>query len=666
MPIQNLKELLELAAGSHDSRGIVAYPLGDTQVGRKLEYRELQQQAQENSLLLSQIDGFTRGSVILIHFTDHLDNIIWFWSVLYAGCIPTLSTPFTNNSSQRDKHVLHLHTLLQHPICITRQDLLGIFPHQCVLDLHTVESLQLGTSVAPMLANHGRGPQSVDTALLMLTSGSTGDAKAVSLSHGQVIASISGKASVMGVTSSDTFLNWIGLDHVAGIIEIHLHAIYINVDQIHCQAADLISNPSVFLDLIHRHRIVKSFAPNFFLANLIRALESSAKSKTKRQFDLSCLQFLVSGGEANPVATCNTLSRLLTKYGAPENVIVPGFGMTETCAGSIYNTDCPRYDLQCEHEFVSLGTCVHGIEMRVTVPSVDVKIANPNERGDLEVSGPIVFKEYYNNPSATRAAFTSDGWFKTGDQALIDSAGKLNLVGRSKETMTINGVKHVPHEIEAALEDASLSGVTPSYVACFSTRPQGAQTEQICVVYLPTYTPEDHENLVCTFDAIVRTVMLQTGARPEVIPLVGPLLQKTTLGKLSRTKIRAAMERGDYKSYQDYNNAIVKAYRASRLAKPENEKERLLLQAFEETLELSKNELGVETPVFEMGVTSVDLIKVSRRIEERLNLNVQISVITMLTNSTVRSLFKALKDLDELKNYKSVITLQNKGSKTLL
>lgn len=65
--------------------------------------------------------------------------------------------------------------------------------------------------------------------------------------------------------------------------------------------------------------------------------------------------------------------------------------------------------------------------------------------GNLEISGPVVFKGYFNNPTATEETFSSDGWFKTGDKALIDETGYLTLQGRSKEAMVINGVKYNPH-----------------------------------------------------------------------------------------------------------------------------------------------------------------------------------------------------------------------------
>jgi long-subunit acyl-CoA synthetase (AMP-forming) len=63
------------------------------------------------------------------------------------------------------------------------------------------------------------------------------------------------------------------------------------------------------------------------------------------------------------------------------------------------------------------------------------------ETGDVKVCGTIVFKGYLNNIQATKETFTDDGWFMTGDLAYIDGNGNLNLTGRSKDSIIINGGK---------------------------------------------------------------------------------------------------------------------------------------------------------------------------------------------------------------------------------
>jgi long-subunit acyl-CoA synthetase (AMP-forming) len=97
---------------------------------------------------------------------------------------------------------------------------------------------------------------------------------------------------------------------------------------------------------------------------------------------------------------------MLGKFGAPQNVIFPGFGMTETCAGSIYSSEYPDSDLSAKREFVSMGKCVPGIHVRISSLTGDRSLARVNEPGCLEVNGPIVFKGYYNMEAAAAESFT--------------------------------------------------------------------------------------------------------------------------------------------------------------------------------------------------------------------------------------------------------------------
>ncbi|KAK6814936.1 hypothetical protein RU639_009838 [Aspergillus parasiticus] len=114
------------------------------------------------------------------------------------------------------------------------------------------------------------------------------------------------------------------------------------------------------------------------------------------------------------------------------------------------------------------------IKMRITEGS-NSEIVSADVVGNLEISGPVVFKSYFNNPTATKESFSSDGWFKTGDKGSIDEIGYLTLQGRAKEVLIINCVKYNPHEIETALDESKIPGLTPSFDCCFSyfTRTRG-------------------------------------------------------------------------------------------------------------------------------------------------------------------------------------------------
>ncbi|KAK7709061.1 putative secondary metabolism biosynthetic enzyme [Diaporthe eres] len=319
-------------------------------------------------------------------------------------------------------------------------------------------------------------------------------------------------------------------------------------------------------------------------------------------WDLSNLQIVASGGEANDMKTCVAAASLFKKYGASRNVITPGFGMTETCAGAIFNLACPDYDAERGYAVASLGTCMKGIEMRVMSGS---SLATRGEPGDLEVRGEVVFGGYYRNLEATADAFPSqDGWFRTGDQACIDSNGNLRLIGRKKDVVNINGIKIGIADIDSVLEQALGERVTRFVV--FPSR--AAHTEQITIGYIPKGWPHATEEMI------------------EIDELAS----------------------------QD---------------------EAVLIDDFAKTLCISIDEIGPNTRVFELGFTSMDLIRLKRRIDTRLGIT--LPVIILMTNPTARLLAAALQTQpcfgtvpkqseQAMVTYDPVVTLKSSGTETPL
>ena len=658
-----IQDLLATTAENHPSKGCMFYSLGETQSGWSLSYGELLSRALHNSRLLRQLGNFSPGSVILIHLEDQSDAITWFWSTVLAGAVPAVSTPLTNVLDQREQHVRHLHEMLQNPICITRESLLDQFTQPFVLNIKTIEDICRSKRLTSRVPDTTNATSADDMAMIMLTSGSTGNAKAVGLKHTQILAALSAKFLPHRVTANGqlSWLNWIGLDHVAALIEGHLLPMFAGAHQVHVEPSDILAKPLLFLSLISKHSITNTFAPNFFLARLRRTIETSGQAgRLFKGADLTSWRCLISGGEAVAVETCEALVEMLCVYGAPRNVIIPAFGMTETCAGSIYNVDFPSDNDKSQDSNASLGSVIHTMEMRVTRPGKEQALFD--EPGDLQVRGENVFAGYYNNPTATIDAFTSDGWFKTGDRGVIDLAGNLTLVGRTKEVMTINGVKYLPQEVETILEGAAIPGVTPSYILCFPYRSSASDTESICIVYLPSFSLENAEATVKAHDTIIKLVMLHTGVRPYVLPLNKSLLPKSALGKLSRAKISASFLCGNYEKYKTAHEEVIEKYRAANVKQAADWKESLLLKEVSDILDLRQSKLGVETPFFDLGITSIELLSLKSRIEVRLS-TPNLPLMTVMSNPTVRSLAKAIDELDSQKPYCPVVTLQPYGSK---
>ncbi|CCC14582.1 hypothetical protein SMACR_09570 [Sordaria macrospora] len=685
---KNVFDVLLQAAQDTPDKGLSIYPKGQTQAPpHRITYLQLLHEAIALSRLVRGIPGTGPETIVLLHLDDHQDNVLWFWATVAAGLVPAMSTPFTNDLEQRRKHLAHLKEMLKNPIVITRRRLAPDFAVTGgSMQIVTVEDLQKhgedqmddvpGNNGLVYSPSSATSKKSDDLFALMLTSGSTGHAKAVRLCHGQVITALFGKSRYHGTTSRDVFLNWIGMDHVANLTEVHLHAMILGADQVHVHALDLLAQPMLFVHLIDRHRASYTFAPNFFLASVRKALEAFfAMSSPDSSPNLSSLRSLISGGEANSTALASVLSDLFGRLGAQRHFLRPGFGMTETCAGSIYGTRCPTFDVAHGREFTSLGRCIPCMSMRVRRDGHGSGSLAANEVGVLEVKGGNVFGGYFNNHEATVSSFSSDGWFITGDLAFIDDGGNLHLVGREKETIIINGVKYFPHEIEGAIEDASIPGVTPSFTAVFPHRPENADSETLCIVYLPSYqVNDDVEARLHVRNAIRDVVMKHCMSRPyKIIPLERVFLPKTALGKLSRSKLRKAFESGVYWEAIELDEKLIALAQGSRevVVQPSTEKELVLQDIFSDVFGVPPAEIGIHTNVYNLGCSSVELFRLKWAIQGNPHFPNVIPVTTMISNPTIASLLSAMdttrdSSISPTTQYNPVVVLRSGGNKAPL
>ncbi|KAK7979954.1 hypothetical protein PG989_012411 [Apiospora arundinis] len=682
-----LQDVLEQRAKSDRPGRLLVYPLGNTHCPVEMTYTSLFEEAKRLSRSVRSRMKLEPGHPVLLHFDDHLDIILWFWAILLAGGIPVLSPPFSNVEEDRRKHIESLSTLLESPFCFTRSKFLDSFGASHHMHLHPIEDLLQNVKGnncdhnednetltqchdrATCSFNHKTAKESGggDLAMLMLTSGSTGNAKAVQFTHEQILAAVSGKAGIRQVPLDRPFLNWVGLDHVAGLIETHLQALWLGIDQVHVSAADVVPSPAIFLDLLSRHRVSRTFAPNFFLARLASVAASTLDIDVP-SWDLSSLTCVTSGGEANDLQTCMAASALLEKHGAGPNVITPGFGMTETCAGAIFNLDCPGYEINEQYVVASLGKCMDGIEMRIT--TISGAVAQPKEAGELEVRGPVVTSGYYRNRVATDQAFTPDGWFRTGDRGMVDSSGNLNLVGRAKDVININGVKMASADIQSTIEQA-LSAHVERLVVFPST---ASHTEQVAIGYVPKRFPLKDEEVVEIARLATKACLVATSTSPLIFALQKhslPLLPTSTLGKISRLRMARLFADGWFAQDVDLHiHVMSRAARAADLGRkdePMSEAEARLMEDVARTLDTTPESLGIhiDTCIFDIGFTSMHVIKLKYYIEKRLGTNV--SVFQIMKNPTIRSLVADLgiwvRESKARSLYDPIVVFQERGSK---
>jgi acyl-CoA synthetase (AMP-forming)/AMP-acid ligase II/thioesterase domain-containing protein len=603
--------------------------------------------------------GAEPGRVVALLLEQPDDFLPAFWACLLGGLTACPLVPIRNDPQRWAAQLGHVNTLLEGPLVVTNGRIREELPSVDGLQVTQIEYLaQLGADVpAAEVPIHPSEP--ADAALLVLTSGSTGASKAVELTHANLLASMAAKNGAQALTAADITLNWISYDHVAALLEAHLLPLSVGAVQLQASPEAVLADPLRFLEIIDAYRVTMTFSPNFLLGLINKALDQLTG---ELPWDLSGLRHIVSGGEANPVATGVGFLDRLAPCGLRRDALWPAFGMTETCAGSIYNREFPDADLG--EEFAAVGRPVNGLRIRIAEEGGEAPPAD-GDVGEVQLTGPMITRGYRNNAEATAAAFTSDGWFRTGDLGRL-ADGRLTLVGRSKDSIIVNGVNYFSHDLESVLDD--LDGIAKSFVAAFPTRPRGGDTEQLVVAFATDpATASDEAALHRLLIAVRNSVVLHWGFRPALLlPLPKEAFPKTSLGKIQRTLMRRRLEAGDYAEHQNSVQELVTRQLGGYTA-PEGTTEEYLAEIYGELFDSDAATISATASFFDLGGTSLDILRLKRLIAQRF-LGAELPVLAILTAPSIRELAGRIEagQYGEPAPYDPIVPLQTSGSKTPL
>jgi cyclohexanecarboxylate-CoA ligase len=242
-----------------------------------------------------------------------------------------------------------------------------------------------------------------------------------------------------------------------------------------------------------------------------------AETNSSAAVDFSSLRIFLCGGAAVPrVLRERALDAL------PHTFTSPLWGMTE-CGGV---TTCPLdSELSCRLDTDGLPMR----SMKVRVVDAEGRTVPAGERGELQVKGPQVFQGYLGQPEATSAAFTSDGFLRSGDEAVMTVGGAVKIVGRYKELIIRGGVNIAPQEIENellrhhAIAEVAVVGVKEPRLG-----------ERIGVAYVPCAGEND-----LSLEALHSWLKARGFAQfmwPEVLEAL-PELPRTPSGKIMKHQL---------------------------------------------------------------------------------------------------------------------------------
>jgi long-chain acyl-CoA synthetase len=296
---------------------------------------------------------------------------------------------------------------------------------------------------------------------LVFTSGTTGTPKGVMLTHRNTLAGIESFHRIVN-PMEHRIVSLLPLSHSLEQAVSLYYGMDVGADILYVRSR----NPRVIRDAMREHRVTTMLLVPQFLdlvwSGIEREVEKQGRTAVfnrmrriarrlpywaRRRLFASVhapfgggLRLLVSAGAFLPPA----LQQAWEDIGV---IVLQGYGSTETAAGC-----CTTMD---DHPLGCVGWPPKPIEMRI------------EDDGEIQFRGPNVTRGYWQNPEATAAAFTEDGWYRTGDLGQLDERGRLHLHGRKRDVIVLpNGFNVFPEDLENALR---VAGVRESVV--LETRP---------------------------------------------------------------------------------------------------------------------------------------------------------------------------------------------------
>ncbi len=267
-----------------------------------------------------------------------------------------------------------------------------------------------------------------DVALVLHTSGTTSRPKRVPLTHKNLTTSLRNVAATYSLNEDDVSLCIMPLFHVHGLVASTLSTF---------QSGGTVVvpprfNPMNFWPVVKDHGVTwYSAVPSMHQALLTRARSGKPDVPETLRFIRSCSASLP------PIV----MDELESQFGVP---VVEAYGMTEAAHQMSSNPLPPGNRLP--------GAVGPGTGVEVAIMDEEGTLLVTGERGEVVIKGDNVITAYENNPEANASSFTN-GWFRTGDEGVLDANGFLALTGRLKEMINRSGEKISPREIDEVLMD---------------------------------------------------------------------------------------------------------------------------------------------------------------------------------------------------------------------
>jgi acyl-CoA synthetase (AMP-forming)/AMP-acid ligase II len=571
--------------------------------------------------------GAAQGSHLILFTRNNAKFVEAFWAAVLGGIVPVPVA--VDGSEQHKRKLLRIAAKLTVPF---------IYADRAALERIGAYAAEVGgTSVYEALrrrvlfadeddSENGACAQPVmacpeDVALIQFSSGSTSEPKGVMLSHANLLANIRGVSERASFSERDVSLSWMPLTHDFGLIGFYL-TMFAHGMHVYLMPTDLfVRRPCLWLEYASSVRASLLGSPNFGYKHVLKALGE----RPVDDLDLSSVRLIYNGAEPISPRLCEQFMARLQDAKLRRNAMYPAYGLAEACvAVSLPEPDAPLCVLNLDRCRMNVGMQIQPIQACTAdvvtlisegsvVPYCDLRIAADDDGplldgrvGHIQIRGANVTKAYYQDASATAAAFTADGWLRTGDLGVIWN-GQLYVTGRTKELVLIRGQNFYPHDLEQIVQTAA--GFELGRVAAVSVPGEDSAQEQLVIFVMhrggiPEFAPIAAEIV----HAISQQANLEVGA---VVPV--KRIPKTTSGKLQRLALRERYLSGEFKAELQELAELLRVRPAPEIERRTAIEERLRRIC---ALVLEGRDVGVLENLFEIGASSLTLVAIHEHIDQ--------------------------------------------------
>lgn len=558
--------------------------------------------------------GYKEKDCILVDVKDPRYFYDMLWACLYGGIIMT-ALPRPNFENLKETSFYKVWNDINKPLIVTDDDTKD--EYLAVLNTDRVVSYEsLLSEEAGVIGDI----DSEDAAYIQFSSGSTGNSKGAVLTNRNLIETGGAIIECQKGTSEDRYLTWLPHTHNFGAFIFCLAAVVAGGETWYVSPETFIRNPIIFLKILSEQKIQR-----FCTNNLgIKILIAVGRQIDVSLFDFSHLEEIYIGAERPSIELIEAFIRL---YSINRNVIRPGYGLSEAVAVVTISSgyDAEGYVTLSRNEINhiardaeegedSISLLSHGRplpNLSVGIFDDDNQLLGENYVGSIKIKGPTVFKGYC--VSATQNGIDSKGWLNTGDRGFIRD-GNVYITGRSKEIVIIRGVNYMLPDLEDSIR-----------------KKIGNDIELLLV---PVSDKHDGENIIAFIkypedgDIISRNKKLEKISKflaREYGLIIKSFIavesfKYTSSHKIDRFSMRNNYEQGIYKSCTITLSAEKKP-KKNKAEENSNGIISIIKNCWSKVLEISVDDIGIDTDFGEMGGDSVKGFLLIQLIEEQLNEN---------------------------------------------